>query len=72
MARTEQQFEAARDAIIVAVLEAYTQNGLGMDTDDMEQATKAVQDAVTNAYEDDMTDAQWHDATWARMVRNAR
>lgn len=64
---TEAQFEATRDAVITAAWETWTQNGLGLDTDEREQTTKSVADAVTNVWQPDMDDAAWLAATLARL-----
>lgn len=65
--RTEQQWQASYDALTVAVWEAWTKNGLGMDDDAREQATKSVQDALTNAWQDGMTEAEWRAAAEKRL-----
>lgn len=65
--RTEQQQQTSYDALTVAVWEAWTKNGLGLDDDAREQTIKSVQDALTNAWQDGMTEAQWQAAAIARL-----
>lgn len=56
-------YETRFDAVVIAVFEAWTNNGLGMDFDEREQSIKSVRDAVTNTYADDCSDAEW--SRWA-------
>lgn len=61
-------YETRRDTIVTHAWEIWTKNGLGLDAEDREETSKTVKDAANNAYVDDMTDAQWLDATLARLA----
>jgi len=52
-------YETRRDMIVTHAWEIWTNNGLGMDKDDRDQATSAVQDAVNNAYVGFISDQEW-------------
>lgn len=65
--RTEQQWNATYDALTVAVFEAWTNNGAGMDDDAREQAIKSVRDALTNEWQDGMSEAEWQAAALRRL-----
>jgi hypothetical protein len=56
-------YETRRDMIVTHAWETWTKNGLGLDDEDRWQTTKSVQDAVNNAYTDDITDSAWLEAT---------
>lgn len=60
-------YETRRDAIVIAVWEIWTNNGLNLDADGREQTIKSVQDAVNNAYTDDISDADWQAAALTRL-----
>lgn len=60
-------WEDRYDAVVVAAWERWTKNGLGLDTDDVEQTTKSVRDAATNVWQDGMGDMEWIAATLARL-----
>ena len=61
-------YETRLDTIVTHAWETWTKNGLGLDADDREETTKTVQDAATNAYQDDMTDSEWLVATLTVLV----
>lgn len=65
--KTEQQWQASYDALTVAVFEAWTKNGQGMDDDTREQAIKSVRDALTNEWQDGMSETKWQAATMRRL-----
>jgi hypothetical protein len=52
-------YETRRDMIVTHAWETWTKNGRGLDDDGRWQTTKTVQDAVNNAYIDDISDADW-------------
>jgi hypothetical protein len=56
-------YEQRRDMITTHAWERWTNNGLGLDAEDRRETEKSVQDAVNNAYTDDITDADWLAAT---------
>lgn len=60
-------YETRRDMITTHAWETWTKNGLGLDEDDRAQTTKSVQDAVNNAYIDDISDSDWLAATLKRL-----
>ena len=62
---TEQQYETSFDAIVLAVWERWTKNGLNLDDDDREQTLQSVRDAATNTWTEDTTEAMWLKATLA-------
>jgi hypothetical protein len=45
--------------IICYAWEQWTQNGLGLDTEDLDETVKTVRDAVNNTYNDDIDDVEW-------------
>ena len=57
-------FAIRRDAVITAAWEIWTKNGLRLDED---MRREAVQDAVNNAYVENMSDSEWLDATLKRL-----
>jgi hypothetical protein len=56
-------WETQYDAVVLHAWEQWTQNGLGLDTEDCAQTIKSVQNAATNAWQDGMADDQWIYAT---------
>ena len=56
-------YEQRRDTIVTHAWEKWTKNGLNLDDEDRCQTEKSVQDAVNNAYVDDITDKEWLAAT---------
>jgi hypothetical protein len=52
-------FDMQFDAVVTAVWEIWTKNGLGLDDDDRAETGKSVRDAVTNAYTDGVSLADW-------------
>lgn len=56
-------WETRRDKIAMHAWETWTKNGLGLDDWDREQTAKTVNDKVSNAYQDGMTDSEWLTAT---------
>jgi hypothetical protein len=61
-------FEQRLDAIVTYAWEIWTNNGLGLDSEDREETAKTVKDVATNAYLDNMTDTAWLEATLARLM----
>ena len=64
---TEAQFETTRDQISLNVWEIWTQNGLGLDVEDIEQTNKSAADAVTNTWQDGISSADWQAAALAHL-----
>jgi hypothetical protein len=60
-------FDRHYDAAVIAVLEAWTKNGLGLDFEEREQHIKSAQDAVTNSYSDGITLADWQAEALKRL-----
>lgn len=60
-------YEAQRDRVVMAAWERWTKNGLGLDTEGVEQTTKSVRDAAANTWQDGMRDDEWLAATLARL-----
>lgn len=58
-----QNWEQDYECVCLHAWERWTQNGLGLDTDDCNLTMKSVQNAATNAYQDGMTQGAWLDAT---------
>jgi hypothetical protein len=55
------------DRLRPAVWEVWTQNGLHLDDDDKVQTAKSVDDALTNAYQEDMSLEEWQAAALKRL-----
>jgi hypothetical protein len=53
--------------VATAAWEIWTNNGLRLDEDEREQTGKSVNDAVANAYQDGVNDAQWLRLTLDRL-----
>ena len=62
-------YDDRRDMIVTHAWEIWTNNGLGMNSDDWQQTEKTVQDAVNNVYYQDITDEAWLDATLNALGR---
>lgn len=60
-------YETRRDMIVTHAWETWTNNGLGLDSEDREETSKTVQDAVNNTYVDDINDLDWLAATMKRL-----
>jgi hypothetical protein len=60
-------YEQRRDDVATAAWEIWTNNGLRLDEDEREQTGKSVNDAVANAYQDGVNDAQWLRLTLDRL-----
>ena len=60
-------YETRRDMIVTNAWETWTKNGLGLDSEDREETTKTVQDAVNNTYFEDISDSDWLAATLKRL-----
>jgi hypothetical protein len=60
-------YATRRDMIVTHAWETWTKNGLGLDSEDRDQTTKTVQDAVNNTYVDDISDSDWLAATLDRL-----
>lgn len=56
-------WEQRYEMIVTRAWEVWTKNGAGLDDDDRSQTTNSAQDAATNAYVDDISDADWLAAT---------
>jgi hypothetical protein len=56
-------WEADYDCVCLHAWERWTQNGLGLDTDDCDLTMKSVQNAATNAWQDGMNTSAWLHAT---------
>jgi hypothetical protein len=61
-------FEQRLDTIVTHAWETWTNNGLGLDSEEREETAKTVKDAAASAYLDNMTDIAWLDATLARLI----
>jgi hypothetical protein len=64
-------YEQQADTITVAAWEIWTNNGRGLDADDRAQTEKSVQDAVNNAYVEDISQTDWLAATLRRLGHDA-
>jgi len=62
-------YEQRLDMITTNAWETWTNNGLGLDTEDREETSKSVADAAANTYTDDMSDTEWLAATLKRLGR---
>ena len=60
-------YEQRLDTVVTHAWEAWTNNGIGLDIEEREETAKTVRDAATNAYVDEMTDAQWLAVTLKRL-----
>lgn len=56
---TEQNYDLYRDAVVTAVWEVWTNNGLNQDEFTREQTGKSASDAVTNTYTDGIDIVDW-------------
>jgi hypothetical protein len=55
------------DLVVTHAWETWTNNGLGFDSDTIDQTTKTVQDAAANTYADEFTNMEWLAATLKRL-----